>query len=119
MFYKKLKEIPESPFPYTLNVVKVFISFHILSLVLNITGRFSLAKIIGVTGVFNFWMLVILYLVVNIIIEALFLQFQIKRGEKSFINWIDYDLVQKKFRNTLMIGSSMLWFFFPVAKFKH
>ena len=112
IFYKKLKNITESPFPYTLTVVSVFIGFHIFSLLLNITGRFSLAKIIGVTAVFNFWMLIILYLVINIVIEALFLQFQIKRGEKSFINWIDYDLVQKKFRNTLVIGSSMLWLFF-------
>ena len=112
IFYKRLKDIPESPFPYTLTVVGIFIGFHIFSLLLNITGRFSLAKIIGVTAVFNFWMLIILYLVINIVIEALFLQFQIKRGEKSFINWIDYDLVQKKFRNTLVIGSSILWIFF-------
>ena len=112
VFYKRLKKLPDSPFPFTITVVKIFIALQVFSLLLNATGRFSLAKIIGVTAVFNFWLLVILYLVVNIIMQALFLQFQIKRGANNIINWIDYTLVQKKFKNYLIIAASLLWLFF-------
>jgi len=112
IFYQKFKRGPDDHLPYTGLVLKVFIAMQVLSLLLNVSGRFSLAKIIGVTAVFNLWMLVILYLVVNIIIQALFLQFQIKRGANNIINWIDYNLVQKKFSNTLFIAASLFWLFF-------
>ncbi|HAL81531.1 MAG TPA: hypothetical protein DCO83_04255 [Mucilaginibacter sp.] len=112
IFYNRFKKAPDNHFPYTGFVLKIFIAMQILSLLLNVTGRFSLAKIMGVTAVFNIWLLLILYLVVNIIIQALFLQFQIKRGPNHIFNWIDYNLVQKKFRKTLLIAASLLWVFF-------
>ena len=85
---------------------------QVMSLLLNITGRFSLAKIIGVTAIFNLWFLVTLFFVVQIIMQALFLQFQVKKGENSIINWIDYDAVQNKFRNILVTLAGLLWIFF-------
>ena len=112
IFYKKLKNGSQNHFPFISLVLKIFIAMQTLSLLLNITGRFSLAKIVGVTAVFNFWMLVILFVVVNIVMQGLFLGFQIKRGANSIINWIDYNLVQKKFKNTLLIAASLLWLFF-------
>ncbi len=112
VFYKKIKPKLDEQLPYTGLALKIFIGLQIFSLLLNITGRFSLAKIIGVTAVFNLWMVVILYLVVNIIAQSLYLQFQIKRGPNSFMNWIDYNIVQKKFRNTLLLIASLLWLFF-------
>jgi len=112
VFYKKLKQAPDDHLPYTELVLKIFIAMQTLSLLLNVTGRFSLAKIAGVTAVFNLWLLVILYIIVNIIVQALFLQFQIKRGPNHIINWIDYNLVQKKFKNTLLVAASLLWVFF-------
>jgi len=110
-FYKKVKKHPEGQFPYAATILQIFIALQVLSLLLNITGRFSLAKIIGVTAVFNVWLLVILFIVVQIIIQGLFLQFQIKKGGNSIINWIDYNLVQKKFKNTLLIIAALLWFY--------
>jgi len=112
VFYKKVKKSPDVHLPYTGIVIQIFVALQVVSLLLNITGRFSLAKIIGITAVFNLWLLLIFYLVVNIIIEGLYLQFQIKKGGDSFINWIDYDIVQKKFKTTLVIITSILWLFF-------
>lgn len=112
VFYKKLKQAPDDHLPYTELVLKIFIAMQALSLILNLTGRFSLAKIVGVTAVFNLWLLVILYIIVNIIIQALFLQFQIKRGSNHIMNWIDYNVVQKQFKNTLLIAATLLWLFF-------
>ena len=112
IFYKKLKKTPDANLPYSSLALKLFTGMQLISLLLNISGRFSLAKIAGITAVFNLWLLVILYLVVQIIIQVLFLQFQIKRGSNSFINWLDYSLVKKKLRNALVFGASLVWLFF-------
>jgi potassium efflux system protein len=112
LFFKKIKKEPEGHLPYTGIALKIFVALQILSLLLNLTGRFSLAKIIGVTAVLNLWFLVILYFVVQIIIQGLFLQFQTKKGGNSIINWIDYNLVEKKFRITLITAAALLWLYF-------
>lgn len=110
-YYKKIKEQPDNQLPYTGLILKIFIGLQIFSLLLNITGRFSLAKIIGVTAVFNMWLLVIFYIVVQIIIEALYLQFEAKKGGSSLINWMNFNIIQKKFRNTLLLLAGIIWFF--------
>jgi potassium efflux system protein len=111
-FYRKVKTSPNDHLPNTVIVLKLFIALQVLSLILNVTGRFSLAKIIGVTAVFNLWLLIIFFLIIKIILQALFLHFQIKKGDDSLINWIDYDLVQKKFKNFLIVIATLLWLFF-------
>ena len=111
-FYKHVKKTPDEHLPNTKLALKIFIGLQFLSLILNITGRFSLAKIIGVTAVFNLWFLVILFFVVQVIIQGLFLQFQVKKEGNSILNWIDYTIVQKKFRSVLILLASLLWLFF-------
>ncbi len=110
-FYKYAKANPENNFPQTETVLKVFLTLQVLSLILNITGRFSLAKIIGITAVFNMWQLLIFYIVVQVLLEGLYLQFQVKKGGNSFINWMDFELVKKKFRNTFLLAAAFLWLF--------
>ncbi|WP_295675724.1 mechanosensitive ion channel domain-containing protein [uncultured Mucilaginibacter sp.] len=110
--YKKYKKSPDEHLPNTGLALQIFITLEVLSLILNISGRFSLAKIAGVTAVFNLWLVVTLFLVIRIIIQGLYLQFQIKRSPNNIINWIDYTLVQKKFKNTLILLGSLLWLFF-------
>ncbi|MDB5111261.1 MAG: hypothetical protein JWR67_2375 [Mucilaginibacter sp.] len=112
VYFKKTKEKPDDELPHTQLVLKVFIVMQFLSLLLNITGRFSLAKIIGITAIYNFWLLLSLFFVVQIIIQGLFLQFQTKNNGNSFIHWIDYNLLQKKFRKILSTLAALLWLFF-------
>ena len=111
-FLKEVKKSPKEHLEYTAPALKIFIAMQFLSLLLNITGRFSLAKIIGVTAIFNLWFLIILFFVVQIIMQGLFLQFQVKKNGNSIINWIDYTVVQKKFRQVLITFASLLWLFF-------
>ncbi|ASU34882.1 mechanosensitive ion channel domain-containing protein [Mucilaginibacter xinganensis] len=111
IFYKKVKQSPNDHLPYTGLALKIFIAMQFLAFLLNVTGRFSLAKIVGVTAVFNLWLLVILFFVVQIIVQALFLQFQVKKEGNSIINWLDYNILQKKFRNVLVTIASLLWLF--------
>lgn len=111
LFIRKARANPEGHLPNTTLVLKTFIVLQVLSLLLNITGRFSLAKIIGVTAVFNLWLLIILYLVIQIVLQCLYLQFQTKKDSDSFINWIDFNLVQKKFKSILITIAALLWTF--------
>ncbi len=112
LFYKKVKKQPEGHIPFTLPTLVIFMALQFISIVLNITGRFSLSKILGVTAVFNLWMLVSLYFIIMIIIQGIFLQFHTKKGENTFISWIDYNVLQKKFRSTLIAFAALLWAFF-------
>jgi potassium efflux system protein len=111
LFLNRVKKAPQDYLPYTGLALKMFVGTQVLAVILNISGRFSLAKIIGTTGSFNLWLLVILFFVVQIIAQGVYLQFQVKKEDKSIINWIDYNVVQKKFRNTLFTVASLLWLF--------
>lgn len=111
LFLKKAKAKPEGHLPYTILTLKIFTFMQILSLVLNISGRFSLAKIVGVTAVFNLWLLMIFYLVIQIVLQCLYLQFQTKKDTNSILSWIDFNLVEKKFRSVLATVAGVLWLF--------
>lgn len=111
-FHKKVKREKEGRLPGTRTVIIIFIALQILSLILNLTGRFSLAKILGITAVFNLWMLISLYFIIQILIQGIFLQFHSKKTENTFIAWIDYAVLQKKFRSTLSAFAALLWIFF-------
>jgi small-conductance mechanosensitive channel len=111
LFYKKIKQTPDAYLPYSGLIIKIFIGLQSLSLLLNLTGRFSLAKIIGVTAAFNLWLLVILYFAIQIIIQALFLQFQTKKPG-SILDWVDYAIIEQKFKKLLIILASLVWLFF-------
>ncbi len=112
IFYNKIKNTLQAHVSSTGTVIKIFIALQVLSLLLNISGRFSLAKVVGITAVFNLWMLVIVILAVDIILQVLFLGFQIKRRPTSIISKIDYELVQGKFKSTLTIVAALLLLYF-------
>lgn len=112
IFYKRTKKEPQGHLKYTQLTLKVFIALQVISLILNITGRFSLAKIISITAVFNLWMTMSLYFIIRIIIQALYLQLHTVKAEKSFISMVDYNTIQKKFRAFLSIFATLLWLFF-------
>ncbi len=112
LYRRKRKGDDKKHLPATNTILVIFIIMQCISLILNITGRFSFAKIVGVTAVFNLWMLIILYFIIQIIIQGIFIQFHTKKAENTFVAWIDYTVLQKKFRSTLSIFAALLWVFF-------
>lgn len=112
VFYRKVKKAPEGHLPKAQFILVIFIVLQFISLLLNITGRFSLAKIIGITSVFNLWMLIALYFIVNIILQGLYLQFHSKKDKHNLAGWIDYNILQNKFRGILDTLAGLLWLFF-------
>ncbi|MBS1532223.1 MAG: mechanosensitive ion channel [Bacteroidetes bacterium] len=111
-YYIRLMKEPQGHLRYTKLVLRIFVLLQLASMVLNITGRFSRTKIVATTAVFNLWLTISLSFIIRIIIQVLYLQLHTKRAEKSFVSLIDYNTLQKKFRNVLTIFASLLWIFF-------
>jgi potassium efflux system protein len=113
LYRRKTKKDKDNPktLPAADTIVVIFIIMQCISLIFNITGRFSFAKIVGVTALFNLWMLATLYFIIQIIIQGIFIQFHTKKAG-TFVTWIDYAVLQKKFRSTLSIFAGLLWLFF-------
>lgn len=108
-FLKTVKTAPGKYLPYTVVVLRAFIVLQAISLVCNIMGRFSLAKIIGITAVYNLWLAIGLYYVVQILMESLFLQLEANKNDNGISSYIDFKVLQKKLRNILNIIAGALW----------
>lgn len=111
-FNRKVTQTPADYPRYTGVALRIFIGLQILALICDISGRFSLAKILSITAVYNLWLLVSLYYVVEIISQGLLLQFQSKKDEDNLVSWIDYALLHTKIRKILNVGAALLWLFF-------
>jgi potassium efflux system protein len=108
---KPLKLASEKYPPFLGVVVKIFIAIQAISALLNIAGRFTLAKIAGSTGVFSLCLLMGFYLLVQILMESLFLQLEAnkKNDIASITSYLDFKVLQKKFKDVLINLSGLLW----------
>jgi potassium efflux system protein len=108
-FYREVKKQPEGYLPYTKTIMKVFITLLVISFLCNVFGRVTLSKIIGVTAVYNLWLALGMYYLVQIIMQSLFLQLEANKNSSSISSFIDFKMLQNKFRSILTILASVLW----------
>lgn len=108
-FLKKIKGQQKDELPYTRTITRIFIALQIISFICNVFGRFSLAKIIGVTAVYNLWLALGLYMVVQILMESLFLQLEANKTGDGISSYIDFNVLQQKMRRILNIVAMLLW----------
>ncbi|WP_183560309.1 mechanosensitive ion channel family protein [Mucilaginibacter sp. SP1R1] len=104
-----VRRTPDDFLPYTGLLLKFFIVLQGVSLICNVFGRFSLSKIIGVTAVHNLWLAMAMYYVVQMIMEALFLQLEASKNSNNLTSYIDFQLLKNKFRSVLTVLASLLW----------
>jgi potassium efflux system protein len=97
--------------PYLIPVLYGFIALQCLSVVLNLTGRFSLAEIVGITATLNICLAFGFYLFIQIIMESLFLQLEThKQIESNLISsYLDFKLLREKTRDILIKLTGILW----------
>lgn len=108
-FLQELKKSEEHFFPYSKLSLRIFVALQAIAFVCNFTGRFGLGKIIAVASTYNLWLALSLYLVVQMIIQGLFLQFEANKSERGFGSMIDFKILEKKIRNLLNIVAVGLW----------
>jgi small-conductance mechanosensitive channel len=105
-----IRKSPDDFLPYSGIILKIFIVLQLSSFICNAFGRFSLSKIIGVTAVHNLWLALAMYYMVQIIMEALFLQLEASKNSNNLTSYIDFKLLKNKFKSVLTVLTSVLWF---------
>jgi small-conductance mechanosensitive channel len=108
---KQLKLFPDDYPPYTTIALKIFMVVNTISVLMNIAGRFTLGKIAGTTVIYNLCLLMGFYLLVQVLMEALFLQLEAnkKSDNTSIASYLDFKILQKKFKDVLINLSVLLW----------
>lgn len=99
-------KLDESPVKKSITILTL--SFAALSIIFNITGRITLAKIFGVTAVQSFIFTFTLKAFSTIILEAVYLQSKSLR-ESRFSEFLVYDELKTKLRRALWIITGILW----------
>jgi potassium efflux system protein len=109
-FIETINSTNEPFIPHSRVALWLLIVLQVTSVCLNIAGRFSLAKIIGVTALYNFWLAIGLYYFVQILVQSLFLQLEANKIDKDSISsYLDFKLLQGKFRSILNIVAVVMW----------
>jgi len=109
-FLKTISDSKDPYIPYGRVALWLLIVLEITSAIFNIAGRFSLAKIIGVTALYNFWLALSLYYFVQILIQSLFLQLEANKIDKDSIStYLDFKLLQTKIKSILNIIAVLMW----------
>jgi potassium efflux system protein len=109
LFFRKVKEKQEDYLPYTKLILQIFIFLQGMAFLCNVFGRVTLSKIIGVTAIYNLWLVLGMYYLVQIVMQSLFLQLEANKNSNGLSSFIDFKLLQNKFRSILTIMASVLW----------
>ncbi|WP_421938570.1 mechanosensitive ion channel domain-containing protein [Pedobacter sp.] len=81
----------------------------ILSLIFNLTGRLSLAKIFGVSGVQCLMLGITLKVFCNIVLEAIYIQTEAYQSSR-FSDFINYKSLQHRLQRYLWVLASLVFF---------
>ncbi|MBD1365800.1 mechanosensitive ion channel [Mucilaginibacter sp. ZT4R22] len=108
-FYRIVKSAPDDYLPHTKTILRIFIILLVISALCNIFGRVTLSKIIGVTAVYNLWLALGMYYLVQIIMQSLFMQLEANKNSNNLSSFIDFKMLQTKFRSILTVLASLLW----------
>ncbi|MFD0794034.1 mechanosensitive ion channel family protein [Mucilaginibacter litoreus] len=108
-FYRQVKTNSTYYLPYTKLVLRVFIILQGAAFLFNVFGRVSLSKIVGVTAIYNLWLALGMYYLVQIFMQSLFMQLETTKSNNSISSYIDFKLLQHKFRSFLTVIAVVLW----------
>ena len=108
-FLQKVRRSPEEYLPYTKTILKIFIGLQAISLILNVFGRVTLAKIVGVTSIYNLWLALAMVYLVQLLMQSLFLQLEANKNSNGLSSFIDFKMLQNKFKSILTILAGILW----------
>lgn len=82
---------------------------NILSLVLNVFGRYTLAQLLGTTAIFAFMQAIGLAVFGKICIEAILLQVSTSRIKRGLTVDFDYSEMLISFRRVILVVTIVLW----------
>jgi potassium-dependent mechanosensitive channel len=86
----------------------LFIIFNVLSLLLNLTGRLQLARILSNSGVMSITLLLALQIIREIFMEFLYLQIEAYKDSR-FSGFMEFNNMKQKLRKTLGVITFLMW----------
>jgi small-conductance mechanosensitive channel len=98
------------PLPkYARSAIWLFIIMSAFSVFLVIIARVTAAKIIGAASVVNITMAMGIVLMVEILMEAIYLQVEANKDSSTFISLIDYQNIKSKLKTIFYIVATIGW----------
>ncbi|MFN3997811.1 mechanosensitive ion channel family protein [Algoriphagus sp.] len=80
-----------------------------LGLIANIFGRYSLAKILSVSGAVGFIHAITLYLFTKAVMEIIYVALENKKESDSFTSYLDFKSIQKRIRGFFLFLAGLFW----------
>lgn len=88
------------------------VSFSLFSLILNVLGRFSLSKVIAISGLTGFYRGVALYLFIQVVLKTVYLWLEAsKKGSDNLTPFFDFQEIQKRLQRILNVLAFFLWIY--------
>ncbi|UCS93938.1 mechanosensitive ion channel [Echinicola marina] len=114
--YNIIKNIKGSNFTHPNQIIfliRVFLIIQGASLISNIFGRYSLAKILGIAATTSLLQALGLYVFVLVIMEAIYLQIEVgKKSSKEYTAYFDFQEIQNKIQKIFIFFATAIWLFY-------
>ena len=110
LFIKHIKE-NKTLFPgYFKPLIILYIFLNVLAAFCNSFGRVTLSQMFGSTAISNLIQVVGLITFIEIFLEALYLQLEADKKSSRFTAYLDYQNVEQRVRNFLILAGGIFWF---------
>lgn len=98
---------------YLKYLIYLYIGMQSLSVLFQISGRFSLAKLLAVTSTLSTMQAISLYMFVLVIMEALYLQSEVAQSnQKEFTNYLNYKNIYQRLNKIFITLAIFMWLYF-------
>lgn len=107
-----LRTLRETTLPlpkYSRSAIWIFIILSGLSVLLVAMARVAAAKIMGAASVVSITMALGIVLMVEILMEAIYIQVEAKKDSSTFISMIDYQNIKSRLKTIFYIAASIGW----------
>jgi potassium efflux system protein len=107
-FYRKLKEVNISQ-KFVRPVLMIYLFFNFLSILSNVLGRISLAKVYSVTAIIGLTQIIGLAIFIQIFTDALELQIKISSCNGGLFSRLNISHTRASFKKALSVVAVILW----------
>ncbi|NVJ85943.1 MAG: mechanosensitive ion channel [Algoriphagus sp.] len=87
------------------------IAFNLTALFANVLGRFSLAKLLTITGVTGFFRGVALYIFTILVMEVFYLGMEANKNSTLITSYFDFIDLEKRFSGILRLFAGAIWLY--------
>jgi small-conductance mechanosensitive channel len=109
-FYRQVKQNREYFPRYFGFIIWLYVLLHLISIACNTLGRVTLAQVMHKAAISGLVQAVGLVVLMDVILEAVFLQLEADKKSKRFTAYLNYENVQSHLLRILTIIAALFWF---------